>query len=425
MRKKHIVILGAGITGLTFARSLPKDRFDITLLEKSERVGGCLQSESSDGFFFEATARTFVTGRSQQLLQLIHTLHLEGSLIYSAEEAKKRYLWNGTKLKRMDHPLSLLTLGGEILAEPFRKRERVDDESVADFVRRRFGKKVLEQLFDPLVLGIYGADSEMLSISSCFPKFKGWEERYGSCLKGLLKERQAKGSQLFSLKGGTQTLVDALENELKEKIFLNEEVESLSFQKESVVVQTRRRKIEADLLVSTLPIHAMYALFSPLDSSIAAHFGALHATSLTTIQLGYHALQLPLQGFGYLVPSKWQEPLLGVVFDSSIFPEQNQRKKEVRLTLMLREGGLTSGLDALQRHLGIKRAPDFSKVQRLENAIPQYRVGHGARVESLLKSVSMRFPRLKLLGSYLDGVSVNDCVARALRQADLEILQCL
>ncbi len=134
---------------------------------------------------------------------------------------------------------------------------------------------------------------------------------------------------------------------------------------------------------------------------------------------------LPVNGFGYLVPTKENSPILGCIFDS-VFNRPDQ--KGTTLTTML--GGAwydkfigdknpteiyDMAFAELRRHLGLNSDPDANEVTILKNAIPQYRVGH----QELLKQIQMSIvengleDRLFLTGNSYDGLGVNDTIFNA------------
>jgi oxygen-dependent protoporphyrinogen oxidase len=136
--------------------------------------------------------------------------------------------------------------------------------------------------------------------------------------------------------------------------------------------------------------------------------------SLHVVNLGYSEEVLPCTGFGYLVPTIEKERILGVVFDSKIFPQQNLRPKETRLTVMMRENSdpLKTAVDAVSKHLGVWQVPCVHQVFCAPHAIPQFELGHLDKVNAIKKKLE-NLPRLKLIGNYLSGVSVSDCIESA------------
>jgi len=404
---KKIIIAGGGISGLSARYYLSKKHPDaeIILYEKSGKLGGCVHSESSP-FFFERGPRTFKASRSAQLLSLIQELGLEHEITRSSQMSNRRYLWKDQKLRR---PLTLVPkMIPALLKEWSRPHSCAGDESIESFAQRRFGSYVAETFFDPIALGIYAGDIGKLSMPSCFPAIKALEMEYGSLTRGFLKNRKkGKGKGLFTLRGGLSLLIQKLAEKGRGDIHLNTPLESLH--------------AGAAYHVLALPAQTVKSLLY-FDSEVRAFFDRLDAVNLSVVNVAYDKAVLRQKGFGYLVPSNQGEAVLGVVFDSCIFPEQNQSACETRLTVML-GGAFHPNLDpatarekalaSLRSHLNIRAVPTHCHVTHYPRAIPQYMVGHGERVEALEAILNKRYPHITCIGNYLHGVSINDCIRAA------------
>lgn len=418
MRKKRIIIVGAGISGLSCAWYLSKlsHLCDFIILEKSKRAGGFLHTETSGGFLFEKGPRTFAFSRCQELLDIVEGLGLQDQLIFSSNKAKSRYLWIDHKLKKIPFPLLSFSFFKEWFVEPKADQE----ETIYEFAVRRFNEKIAQRLFDPLALGVFAGDIRTLSLNSCFPYFKRLEKNYGSVTKGLLKENftQKKTKNcLFSFQGGVQTFIDALHHQLKHHLHLGEEVASLHFSRNKVEVQTSSGVLEADYVISALPLSSLGRIFQTIDKEITTILDSIKLKGLTCINFGFKNQILPYNGFGYLVPSSEQQQLYGAVFDSSVFPEQNQDKEETRITVMMKEtpqlDPVPIALSELKRHLNMTASPDFVKTVVYKQALPQYEIGHQKRVQSLKDQLLNKYPACRLLGNFLTGPSVNECIVNS------------
>ena len=124
---------------------------------------------------------------------------------------------------------------------------------------------------------------------------------------------------------------------------------------------------------------------------------------------------LSKKGFGYLVPTEEKENLLGMIWDSEVFPQQN-RAQETRVTAMMRKGSLDAALDVMQRHLGVAQKPLFHSLFLAEKSIPQFHVGYWEQLSRFEAGAKKKFPSLVLLGNYLQGASVDACIALAKNQ---------
>lgn len=328
-----ILILGGGITGLSAAWFCHKKypHAKMTLLEKSNRLGGWIQTSREEGFLFEKGPRTFLLGKCPYLLALMQELELE---IITAPPQKK-YLLHQGQLRPLSYFLPQLL--PHLLRQPFLKPAQ-PHETIYAFASRRFSHHIAETLFDPLTLGIYAGDIRKLSMRACFPHFSF---------------KRSKG--LFTLKQGMDTLIHELHKRLPIEIIFN----------------CGSNHPPADLTINALP--------PPVPKK-----------SLWVVNIAFSGHVLTRTGYGYLIPTQEKESLLGMIFDSSIFPEQN--KGTTCLTAMVRaeeKEPLLATLSALNRHLGISAPPIYSSAFFAKEAIPQFEVGctwpFGVSVEAAIQ----------------------------------------
>lgn len=457
--KKQFVVLGAGISGLALAWYLTQkwgNNASVTIIEKDHRVGGWIKTVNEEGYLFEQGPRSCrVRGEETTTLELIEQLGLKDEVIAGSPKAKIKYLWFDGKLQKMPstllgslfHPLTRKALF-PCIREFFRPNGSRTDESVYDFISRRFNSSIAEQFVDPLVSGIYAGDMRQLSIKSSFPHLYYWEKNHGSVLRGILAKK--KGSTkprsafitkmlkepLFSFKKGMETLPLALFEKLKHNIMLSTEVSSFHFNDNGVTLTlSNGQQLHADHCFSTLPAHAVAPLLAPHSSSLEQDLSKLQRSSVALVSLGYQQPVLKYKGFGYLVPAKENENVLGVVWDSAIFPEQQSDPHLTRITVMLGgsrmpqimemdEGGQALiALNAVSKHLSINNLPHTLRVTHATDAIPQYPVGHQALVQSIESGVSSLSPHLTLAGTSFYGVAINDCIQTAKRLALKDMIE--
>ncbi|MCX6991261.1 MAG: protoporphyrinogen oxidase [Chlamydiae bacterium] len=437
MEKKNILILGAGISGLSAAYYLSKNdpSCSITILEKQDRAGGWIKSSDLNGFFFEMGPRIFKGSKSQDLLQLIHELGLEKEIVLASGAKDRHILWNGNLEKLPQNFLSFLlspltrNLVFPLLTEWRKPPISISDESIRDFILRRFGKDVLERLIDPLTQGIYAADPSELSIRSCFGALKNYEDKYGSVTSGVWNEVIKKKkdpnvllpkSSLFTLKGGVETLVMALKKQSSCAIEYGQEVEFLAHKNGKFTVKTQDKEWTADSVFIALPVSQVPNVLRHLLPDIAKELSQVPSASITSVLVGFKKDVLPLKGFGYLVPTGENLPILGAVFDSKTFTE----KEETRITIMLKGCGYspeeieTQVSLSLKNHLKILSNPDLLHVHVSENAVPKFLVGHKDKMAFVDRDLKRAYPGLHLLGNYLQGVSVSDCIKRSKNQVE-------
>ncbi len=404
---KRIAVLGGGISGLTTAWYIQKAYPEavITLFEKTDRLGGVMETVTDRGVHFETGPRTFAVSRSSALLALLEELDLSSEILFSSEASAKRYLWKEGSLKSVGSflPVAIWPL----LREVFIPRRPPEDESIYDFCTRRLSEKVATTFFDPITLGIFAGDIRRLSLKSTFP-FLYKAEKEGKSLLATLLAGRKKDHRLFTLRRGLSSLIDALHTKLQIDVRLNSPVTAIT--PEGPIIDGLLSP--ADWTISALP--------GPVMGRLTSTWENFPAQSIWVVNLLFSKEILPNKGFGYLAPSDQKEVLLGMVWDSSIFPNE---QGPFILTAMIRNQGDAAwaerqALSTLSRHLGVKETPLSIHTTFQEKQIPQFEVGYEKRLSAMQTRLHKEYPRLLLAGNYLDGVSVNCCIRSALRVVD-------
>lgn len=420
---KKIVIIGAGISGLTAGWYLQEKGYQVTLLEKEKRAGGWIRTVREDGFLFELGPRGFrPTGKGRKTLALVDALGLSSELLPANPDARKRYVAVGGKLCALS-PRFLLRQGvlGALLRDMRAAPLTEEDMTVADFCRaRHFPSRLTRRLVDPLLKGIFGGESETLSLRSTFPTL--WEAaRKGSLLRHLPRSHDKAETPLYSFRNGMETLPRALAERMKILYGISD------LRLVPGGVELPDQFLPADQLLVATPPYVAAALAGIPDP--------FTYTSLTSVNVGWRS-RLPLpRGFGFLLPSEEKSPCLGMTWDSTLFPGQNQGAV-TRLCIMMKpplaetipsadapyhshttsEKSEESGKNALalarqllSRYLHLELPPDTFCIREAKQALPHYRVGHHQRVEAFKSAV----PFL-LLGNGYGGISINDCISKAM-----------
>ncbi len=392
-----VVIIGAGISGLAAGWYHKQQGNDVTIVEKSARPGGWIHSTQESGFLFESGPRGFrPAGKGKRTLALVKELGLENELVAADKAARKRYVVLGGRLRPFSLGL-LLRQGviGALLRDRRMPPAEADDETIADFCIRRFNVKITQRLVDPLVKGIFGGDAQELSMRSCFPVV--WEaEKRGPVAPNLSKNKEKPPASLYSFREGMEVLPKRLAERLEGNLLLNTPV--IGVKRGKVVLP--EKTLEADKIIAAVPA---YALTDEHPFTYA---------SLTTVSMGWKGNLLPKKGYGFLIPSMEKERLLGMTWDSSVFPQQNQGD-QTRICVMIEgEGDLETALEGVKRYLEIDRPPDAVLIGKAISAIPQYLLGHHKRLEYFQK----RFD-VELIGNNYTGVGVNDCIEAAWKSA--------
>ncbi len=436
------VIVGAGLCGLTAAYRLLQENphYKIAVIESQNRVGGVISSINIDGYRIESGPNTFVsTGKS--IMALCNELDLIP--VPASPLAKNRYILHRHKLHSLpSSPLRFIKSGLlspqaklKLLLEPFQSPNSTkNEESIADFARRRLGTEVLEKMLGPFLSGVYAGDPEQLSLQAVFPKLAQWEKESGSLLKGILQSRKEekkqsgnhrKPYQLLSFETGMGSLPETLAHSLPENVIqLNTSVESVHHTgSQFQLVLSSETNISTQALILATPAFASARLLASITPEVAQLLNKIEYVPLTVTHFGFpkNAISHPLDGFGFLIPRSEHVPLLGCIWASTLF--QN-RAPEGHVLLSCYTGGALdldlmnrSDENCIQQSLqdlqtifkSPQLSPTFCKHIRYRSAIPQYSLGHLERIQHITEALS-NTAGLFLAGNYLTGVSVDNCV---------------
>ncbi len=432
-----IVVVGGGISGLALAHGLWRRGRSVQVLEAEQRPGGVIGTVSRDGFLAETGPNAFVD-REPQTRALIDRLGLPEHLRFAEPTAKKRFVFAGGRVHEIPgsppalirSPLLSAAAKLRLAAELALPRGRLKDESLADFARRRFGPASVE-LFDALQTGTFAGDVHRLSASAAFPQLGELERAHRSIVLGMIRSRKAvraKGSgRLGTLHGGLETLTTALARKLGPALRTNARVTGLSFSNGRWRVELGSEFLDADRLVLALPAFAAAELLRPLDAGLARELEGIEYASIAAVHLGFRRSELSdvPEGFGLIVPAQLLRPLIGCIYVSSVFPWRAPPDAVLFTCMMggllrpdvvqLRDDALVEAARAeLGELLSIRAAPVFWHVVKWRAGIPQYHVGHLARLRRIDAALA-RWPGLSLTGNAYRGIGVNDCI----RNADL------
>lgn len=450
----RIVIIGAGISGLSLGFFLKKARpsLNLIILEAQERIGGKIWSDKRDGFLCESGVNGFLDNRPKTLeLSSLFSI----TPLRSNDNARKRFIYSKGRLRLIpESPISFLTsdllsLRGRmrVLCEAFLPKGQDDDESLAEFAIRRLGREAYEKLIDPMASGIYAGDPENLSLKSCFPRVYSLEREYGSLIRGMIRlQKKAReesrpspgpgpGGTLTSFQRGMGTLIDALKERLQENLRIMSRVSAITREDNLYkVILEDGSSIPAETVVIATPAYEASAIFKKLDADLSTLLSEIPYPSLSVVCFGYKKSKVGhnLNGFGFLVPHREKRRILGSLWDSSIFPERapdgyvlirtmvgGMRASE--LALMEKDKIVTIVQEELRDIMGIRAEPDFVSVYVHEKAIPQYIRGHSERLR-IIDGLLLKYKRLYITGNAYRGIGVNDCIENSYKLTE-EILK--
>lgn len=444
--QKDVIIIGAGLTGLTAAFYLKKAGLDVAIVEKANRTGGVIQSHAQNEFLFESGPNTGVLS-NPEVVELFDDLGDDCKLITANPKAKKRLIWKGGRwhalpsglISAINTPLFTLKDKIRVLGEPWRKPGTNPMENLSDFVKRRLGESFLDYAVDPFVSGVYAGDTDYLIPKYALAKLYNLEQQYGSFIKGQMKMAKERKKdprfdkvtrEVYSAEGGLQIMIEALTKNIgDENIYLaagNVQIEPLNdgFSTECRI-NGKQLQFNTSKVVTTVGAYVLPEILPFVDKQILHPFENLKYAKVVQVILGFkHWDGIDINAFGGLVPSKERKKILGVLFTSSFFagrapkggallsvflggirkPEQIEMHDEVLLDMLSEEIPAMMGLKTF--------APDLIKVFRYPHAIPQYGADSKERLESI-NTIQQKYPGLILAGGIRDGIGMADRIKQA------------
>lgn len=462
--RRDVLVVGAGISGLTTAFHLARGGLDVAVVEASDRVGGAVRTLREGPWTFEEGPNTVLESRPA-VARLVREAGLEGEKLTASRTGARRYLWKGDRLQPLPSgPGGFVTTGLfpfraklRLLVEPWITPAPEDaEESIAAFVRRRLGQSFLDYAVGPFVSGVYAGDPERLSVRWAVSRVHALERDHGSLIRGAVAkgrararerrrerarsrneataqrggEAQAGGSALgpgggmISMEAGLETLPRRLAETIG-AVETGAPCRAIRRVDGAFRVSAGEREIETRELVLAIPADAAAHLLDEATGGASRPFAEIPYAPVAVACYGLRrqAVAHPLDGFGFLAPRKESLRVLGCLFPSSLFPG---RAPEGHVALAAFAGGrgdpgaveLDDGalhelfLGDLGRALGLSEEPVFRHLVRWPRAIPQYELGHGRYVE-LARDLERDLPGLHLRSNVLGGVSVPDCIQNA------------
>lgn len=445
MEQKDIVIIGAGLTGLTTAYYLNKAGADFMVLEKSDTYGGVIQTVKENGFLYEKGPNTGILG-TPEMAELFEELSEKCKLEIANDKVNKRYILKNGKWEKLPSgliegvktPLFTTKDKFNLFVEPFRKKGSNPHETLANMVKRRMGQSFLDYVIDPFILGVYSGDPNYLVPKYALPKLYNLEQNYGSFIGGAIKkafekkdERDKKATRkVFSTEGGLSSLTNALFSSAGNDNFKfnikNIQIISdnkhylVSGQNHNSVINIRAKKI-----ITTTGSFALPQLIPFILNEQIQKITNLQYARVVEVVLGFNTWNgIPLDGFGGLIPFKENRDVLGYLFLSS-FLKDRAPEGGALLTLFLggvRKDYINDYSDDEIKNLVRKETidlmkldkfePDMFKIIRHKQAIPQYGAESGERFETI-NEIENKYPGLIIGGNLKDGIGMADRVSQA------------
>jgi len=459
-----VAIIGGGISGLATAFALQEQAaaagllLRCTVLEAGGTWGGKIVTHRVGDLVAEAGPDSFLSQKPAGL-ELCGKLGLTEQLINTNETGKKAFVYSRGRLRELPEGLVVMTpsqmrpfvrsgllswaglarMSLDVLLPAKRTREG-EDESLASFFRRRFGREAFERLIEPLMAGIYAGDAREMSVAATFPRFPELELQYGSVIRGMMAAQRArweKGSpgnkrtMFVSLKNGLTDLVTSLVERLVQQgvvLRTGTSVEALRVRSHQLnrwmydLILKDGSSLSTESLVLATPAYVSADLIRPLTPMAGGLLDLIPYASTATISMAFPRLSVAgiIDGFGFVVPRVEGRDLLAATWTSLKWPH---RAPPEQVLIRCYVGGVgREALLELEDHTliarvrselaalcGLTAEPHFVEVNRWMKAMPQYTIGHLDRLKQIEAALS-RYGGLALTGAAYRGVGIPDCI---------------
>jgi oxygen-dependent protoporphyrinogen oxidase len=461
---EKVVIVGGGITGLSAAFYIKKVfeeqqiSVDITLIEKSQVLGGKIRTLHRDGFVIERGPDSFLA-RKLPVLTLTRELGLEGELTATNPEAKTNYILYQGRLHKM--PLGFV-LGIPTEITPFiktglispigkvraamdlwlPKKKGMEDESLGGFIQRRLGREVLERITEPLLAGIYAGDTRVLSLKATFPQFFELEQKHRSLILGMVAGKKkmrkieglpeiAKRSMFLTYKKGLVTLVEHLTKSLQSiRIISGHGVEEVTRSEQGYALRLDEgSQLQADGIIMTLPTFQTAKLLP--DVSTIKWLEQISYVSVANVVMAFDKkdVSFPLDGSGFVVPQEEGRTITACTWTSSKWLHTAPKGKILLRCYVGRAGSqewvyltdqqlLFKVCRDLEDIMGITAEPIFYEITRNYQSMPQYPVNHIEQLRKLREELTIEKPGIFLCGAGYQGIGIPDCIQQGKNAAE-------
>ena len=436
--QQPVIIVGAGIAGLSIAYELQKKGIPYQILEAGDKAGGVIRSLHIDGYELDAGPNSI--GATPDTLSFLEEIGLKDVVMEATAASKNRFLVRNGQLHGISpNPAKIISSkyvsGGakwRLFTESFRKADKTTtEESVTSFVTRRFGTEIMEYVFEPVLSGIYAGNPDKLSIQEVLPILPKWEKTYGSVTKGMMKSKgEMGGRKIIAFKGGNQVLPERLVSLLQTEVKLGCRVTGITKGATDYIVQYEEngqtQMLNAGHVIFTTPSYATAGAIAGFDAGLSATLKDLHYPHMGVLHLGFgqEAKDKIPEGFGFLVPHAEQKHFLGAICNSAVFPSRAPEGK-VLFTVFIggaQQESLFEQMGTVQLQqtvvkefmalLGLTTPPELQKFSEWHKAIPQLNVGFAATRQQI-KSFEEKYPGIIIAGNYVTGVSIPGIITGA------------
>ena len=428
-----VVIIGAGISGLSCGHFISKKTNNFLILESKDKLGGIIQTNIEQNYICEYGPNTVLLN-NEATKQIISDCNLFERIIYpSINNAKNRFVFNNNKITKI--PLtpiefiktSLLSINSKFkLFFEFLVPRHKKNDTVFNFISKRFGKEFHDKLVVPFITGIYAGNTKRMSAKHSLKNLWNYEQKYGSITKGIIQNLLRKKSQpkSFNFPNGLSELTLKIGENLKKSIRFNSNVSKIKkIEKGYEISLENEEKIYCKKLITTVPSYVLMHLID--DSILINELKKIKYNPIDVFHFGLDKKNIKnkYNGFGVLTKPEDKKNYLGILFNSDIFNHVSPINKNLYTVLVggenqkiLCKKNIMELQDIISEEIkslfGYKGEIDFIKNYRWRNGIPQYTMDQEELI-SAVRGFELKNNDFFITGNYFNGVSVSDCIQKS------------
>lgn len=455
-----MIVVGGGISGLAAAHRLLAAGLRVTVLESNRRLGGKLRTGQIAGVQVDLGAESLLA-RRPEATELAKAVGLGDAL--RPPTVTSAAIWTRGDLRPMPQgqvmgvPDSAAALAGVLsdggLARIARDAELPpldvrEDVGIGRLVADRMGPEVVDRLVDPLLGGVYAGDAYRISLRAAVPRLYAAVREHDSLLAAVRSLRRgptraAPNAPVFTgIEGGVGTLAAAVAEDVAGRGAVVETGVTVTGLRRTArgwaAALDDGRSLVADGVLLAVPAPAAARLLAAEAPAAAGELGSVAYASMAIVTLAFRRSELATlpRGSGFLVPAVEGRTIKAATFSSgkwdwvaSADPGLFVLRVSVgrwgeEAALEWDDADLVRvALEDLGEAVGLRATPVDRVVTRWWQGLPQYLVGHDARV-ARVRGYLAGLPGLGLCGAAYDGVGVPACVGGA-EQAAAELLRTL
>jgi protoporphyrinogen oxidase len=389
MNKYDIVIIGAGISGLSLAHYCAREGLKTLVIEKSERVGGTLHShrfDNADRFWIELGAHTCYNSY-RNLIEIVEGCAIVNQIVCREKVPFKMLVDN--RIKSIPSQLNILEL---LISAPRLFTLKKEGQSVESYYSRIVGNSNFKRVIAPALNAVISQRA------NDFPADMLFKKRLRR--KDIIKK--------FTLTDGVQTITDAISSQKTIETIIGKEVLAVKYDGRLFQIVTNETVYEADTAALATTASDVAQLIQESFPEVSQYLAQINVETVESVGVAVKKDLISIPLAAGIIP----------VSDSfySIVSRDTVSHDEYRgFTFHFKQGVVNrdAKFNRIAEVLGVKQSK-IEHVVSKENAVPSLKIGHDKLVSKIEQALSGN--RLLLTGNYFNGMAIEDCVSRSLKE---------